>query len=128
MSSGACSISQAAATEALNGPQDCVGEMRDQFKKRYEYLVPALNAIDGVECAECEGAFYAFPSFQGVIDRMDGIHNDTELCEWFLENAGVAMVPGTAFGAPGHIRLSFATSMEQLQECIARIEGALKNA
>ena len=126
--SGACSISQAAATAALDGSQDCVADMRDEFHKRYEYMLKALNDIDGVYCPECDGAFYAFPSFQGVIDRMDGIHNDTELCEWFLENAGVAMVPGTAFGAPGHIRLSFATSMEQLQECIARIEGALKNA
>ena len=124
--SGACSISQAAAAEALNGPQDCVGEMRDEFYKRYQYMVEALNSIDGVHCPECDGAFYAFPSFQGVIDRMTNIHNDAELCEWFLENAGVAMVPGTAFGAPGHIRLSFATSMEQLQECIARIKRALE--
>ena len=124
--SGACSISQAAAAEALNGPQDCVREMRDAFKKRYDYLVPALNAIDGVECPECDGAFYAFPSFQGVIDRMDDIANDVELAAWFLENAGVAMVPGTAFGAPGHIRLSFATSLEQLEECVARMQRALE--
>ncbi|KAA9133084.1 pyridoxal phosphate-dependent aminotransferase [Marinihelvus fidelis] len=126
--SGACSISQAAAAAALNGPQDCVEEMRQAFKERYEYLVPALNAIDGVECPGCDGAFYAFPSFQGVIDRMDNIANDVELSEWFLENAGVAMVPGTAFGAPGHIRLSFATSMEQLHECVRRITEALAAA
>ncbi len=126
--SGACSISQAAAVEALNGPQDCVAEMRDAFKERYEYLVPALDAIEGVSCPECDGAFYAFPSFQGVIDRMDDIRDDVELSEWFLEHAGVAMVPGTAFGAPGHIRLSFATSMEQLKECVRRISEALDSA
>ena len=126
--SGACSISQAAATAALNGPQDCVGQMRDEFKRRYEYLVPALNAIEGVSCPGCEGAFYAFPSFQEVIDRMDDIRDDVELAEWFLERAGVAMVPGTAFGATGHIRLSFATSMENLRECVARIEAALRDA
>jgi len=102
--------------------------MRVEFKRRYEYLVPALNAIEGVSCPGCEGAFYAFPSFQEVIDRMDDIRDDVDLSEWFLENAGVAMVPGTAFGAPGHIRLSFATSMENLRECVARIEGALRNA
>ena len=85
----------------------------------------ALNAIEGVECPDCDGAFYAFPSFQGVIDRMEDIKDDVDLSEWFLENAGVAMVPGTAFGAPGHIRLSFATSLEQLKECVARIEKAL---
>ena len=124
--SGACSISQAAATEALSGPQDCVARMRDAFYERYQYIVEALNRIDGVVCPECDGAFYAFPSFQGVIDRMDDINNDVELSEWFLENAGVAMVPGTAFGAPGHIRLSFATSLEQLKECVARIERALE--
>jgi aspartate aminotransferase len=125
--SGACSISQAAATAALNGPQDCVAQMRAEFKRRYHYFVGALNAIDGVECPECDGAFYAFPSFQGVIDRMDNIRDDVDLSEWFLEHAGVAMVPGTAFGAPGHIRMSFATSLEMLQECVSRIENALAN-
>jgi aspartate aminotransferase len=126
--SGACSISQAAATAALSGPQDCVEEMRAAFKERYEYLVPALNEIDGVDCPGCDGAFYAFPSFQGVIDRMEDIKDDVELAGWFLEEAGVAMVPGTAFGAPGHIRLSFATSMEQLRECMRRIREALESA
>jgi aspartate aminotransferase len=126
--SGACSISQAAAAAALNGPQDCVAQMREEFKRRYHYIVEALNAIDGVECPGCDGAFYAFPSFQGVIDRMDDIRDDVDLSEWFLEHAGVAMVPGTAFGAPGHIRLSFATSPENLQECVARIEKALSEA
>ena len=126
--SGACSISQAAATAALNGPQDCIVEMRTEYKRRYEYLLEALNAIDGVECEDCDGAFYAFPSFKSVIDRLPDIRDDVELAAWMLENAGVAMVPGTAFGAPGHLRLSFATSMENLQSCVQRIKGALETA
>ncbi len=124
--SGACSISQAAATAALDGPQDCLVQMRDEYKRRYEYLLDALNAIDGVECEDCDGAFYAFPSFKAVIDRMPDIRDDVELAAWMLENAGVAMVPGTAFGAPGHLRLSFATSMENLHSCVERIKRALE--
>lgn len=123
--SGASSISQAAAAAALEGPQDCVAEMRVEYKRRYEYLVDALNKIDGVECLDCDGAFYAFPSFKSVIERIPDIRDDVELAAWMLENAGVAMVPGTAFGAPGHLRLSFATSMENLQTCISRIKSAL---
>lgn len=126
--SGASSISQAAATEALDGPQDCVVSMRVEYKRRYQYLVAALNEIEGVECPECEGAFYAFPSFKAIIDQMPAIRDDVDLAEWMLENAGVAMVPGTAFGAPGHLRLSFATSMENLEACVQRIRTALDKA
>jgi len=124
--SGACSISQAAATAALEGPQDCLAEMRTEYKHRYEYLLDALNAIDGIECEDCDGAFYAFPSLKTIIDRMPDIRDDIELAAWMLENAGVAMVPGTAFGAPGYLRLSFATSMENLQSCVQRIKRALE--
>jgi len=123
--SGASSISQAAAAAALLGPQDCVADMRTEYKRRYEYLLDALNQIDGVDCPQCDGAFYAFPSFKPVIERMPDIRDDIELAAWMLEHAGVAMVPGTAFGAPGHLRLSFATSMNNLQTCISRIRTAL---
>jgi len=123
--SGACSISQAAAVAALNGPQDCVEQMRLEYRRRYDYLLDALNRIDGVHCPTCDGAFYAFPSFHEIIDRLPDIRDDVELAAWFLETAGVAMVPGTAFGAPGHLRLSFATSMENLKSCVQRIETAL---
>ena len=123
--SGACSISQAAATAALEGPQDCIIQMRNEYKNRYEYLLKALNDIDGVECEDCDGAFYAFPSFKPVIERMDNIRDDVELASWMLEHAGVAMVPGTACGAPGHLRLSYATSMENLESCVQRIKRAL---
>jgi len=125
--SGACSISQAAATAALEGSQDCIARMRAEYKSRYVYLVDALNQIDGVECEDCDGAFYAFPSFKAVIERIPDIRDDVELAAWMLENAGVAMVPGTAFGAPGHLRLSFATSMDNLKACIRRIKKALED-
>jgi aspartate aminotransferase len=123
--SGASSISQAAAAAALEGSQKCVRQMCAAYQQRYEYLVEALNGIDGVECPGCEGAFYVFPSFRTVIERLPGIRDDVELAAWMLEHAGVAMVPGTAFGAPGHLRLSFATSLENLRTCIGRIEKAL---
>ena len=119
------SISQAAAVAALTGPQDCVEEMRLSFEERYYYIHDALNDIPGVDCPACDGAFYAFPSFQGFIGRMDNIRDDLELASWLLEEAGVATVPGSAFGAPGHLRLSFASSMLQLEEAISRIRRAL---
>jgi aspartate aminotransferase len=122
------SVSQAAATAALNGPQDCVEEMRQAFRKRYEYVHAALNGIEGVECPTCDGAFYAFPSFQGFIDRVDGIRDDVDLAAWLLEHAGVSTVPGTAFGAPGHLRLSYAASMDYLKDAIARIRRAVEAA
>jgi len=126
--SGASSISQAAATAALNGPQDCVAQMRVEFKRRYEYLVEALNGIEGVECESSDGAFYAFPSFKDVIERLPDIRDDIELAAWMMEYAGVGMVPGTTFGAPGHLRLSYATSMENLHACIERISAAVQKA
>jgi len=119
------SISQAAAVSALNGPQDCLEEMRICYEERYHYIHGALNEIPGVSCPECDGAFYAFPSFQGVIDNMEDVRDDVELATWLLEEAGVATVPGTAFGAPGHLRLSYASSLEELEEAIGRIRDAL---
>jgi aspartate aminotransferase len=126
--SGACSISQAAAAAALNGPQDCLGPMREAFRQRHDFVVSALNSIEGVECPSAEGAFYAFPSFEQVIDRMDGMRDDVDLAEWLLEKAGVGLVPGTAFGAPGRLRLSFAASMDVLADCVSRIERALSES
>lgn len=123
----ASSISQAAAVAALTGPQDCIEEMRLAFEERYRYIRDALNGIEGVECPECDGAFYAFPSFQAVIDRMDGIRDDVELATWLLDEAGVATVPGSAFGAPGHLRLSFASSMDELKDAVGRIRHALNS-
>ena len=124
----ASSISQAAALAALAGPQDCVEEMRRAFKRRYEYIHDALNGIPGVDCPDCDGAFYAFPSFKGFIESQESIRDDLELASWILDEAGVSTVPGSAFGAPGHLRLSYASSMEQLQEAIGRIRKAIVSA
>ena len=124
-SSCAGSVSQAAAVAALNGPQDCVEQMRNEFKRRYEYIHAALNDIPGVECPDCDGAFYAFPTFQGFLDSRDDIRDDIELASWMLDEAGVSTVPGSAFGAPGHLRLSYAASMDYLEEAISRIRKAV---
>tara|TARA_R110001592_G_scaffold171325_2_gene409621 strand:+ start:2406 stop:3605 length:1200 start_codon:yes stop_codon:yes gene_type:complete len=123
--SNPCSISQAAAVEALNGPQECVAEMVTAFKKRHDYLVDALNALPGVECIKGDGTFYAFPNFQCAIDANPNTKDDLEMAEYLLNESGVALVPGSAFGAPGCMRLSFATSMENLEEAIARLKKVL---
>ncbi|WP_456380178.1 pyridoxal phosphate-dependent aminotransferase [Thiolapillus sp.] len=119
--SNPCSISQYAAEEALNGPQDCIGEMLTEFKKRHDYVVERLNAIDGMEALPTDGTFYVFPSARGFIERLNGISDDLELAEYLIEKAGVALIPGTAFGMPGHIRFSVATSMENLEKALDRI-------
>jgi len=120
--SNACSISQAAALEALNGDQSCIQEMLVEFKKRHDYIVSALNDIPGMKAIESQGAFYSFPNVESLIEQIEGVNNDVELSAYILEKAEVALVPGSAFGAPGYIRLSFATSMENLQESIARLK------
>lgn len=115
------SISQYAAVVALDGDQDCIQPMLKAFKERHDFVVKALNEIDGVECLESDGTFYSFPNVEGLIERVDGVTNDAELAEHLLDKTGVALVPGSAFGLPGHIRLSFATSMENLQKSVERI-------
>jgi aspartate aminotransferase len=121
----ACSVSQAAAVAALNGPQDCLAEMNMEYESRYEFIRSALNELPGVECPDCDGAFYAFPSFQGFLDSKEEIRDDVELSSWLLDKAGVSTVPGSAFGAPGHLRLSYAASMDYLEEAISRIKTAI---
>jgi len=118
------SIAQYAAEAALNGDQGCVQDMLKAFKERHDYVVAALNELPGVECIESDGTFYAFPSFKGAMEKA-GITTDVEFAEKLLNDAEVALVPGSAFGTPGHMRLSFATSMENLQNAIARLAKAL---
>ena len=120
------SIAQVAAQAALEGDQGCVAEMVKAFRQRHDYVVAALNEIEGVECIPADGTFYAFPSFQGVIDADPRFENDLDLAEFLLGEAGVALVPGSAFGAPGNMRLSFATSMETLKDAIGRIKKAIE--
>jgi aspartate aminotransferase len=118
------SISQYAAEAALNGSQECVQDMLSAFKVRHDYVVKALNELPGVECIESDGTFYAFPSFKGAITTTD-CKTDIEFAEKILNEAGVALVPGSAFGTPGHMRLSYATSMENLEAAISRLAKAL---
>ncbi len=119
------SISQAAAQAALDGDQACVGEMVKAFRERHDYLVKALNELPGVECLEGDGTFYVFPSFKKAIENTPNVSNDMEMAEVLLKDGGVALVPGSAFGCPGHMRLSFATSMENLRESVARLKKVL---
>ncbi len=122
--SNPCSISQAAAVAALNGSQECVVEMVKAFRSRHDKVVAGLNALPGVSCIPSDGTFYAFPSFHGAIEAL-GCADDVALGELLLEKAEVALVPGSAFGTPGHMRLSYATSQEALDEAIARLGRAL---
>lgn len=123
--SNPCSIAQAAAQQALDGDQSFLGEMCNIFRERHDYVHKTLNAIDGVECLPSDGTFYSFPSFQHIIDRMDGVDDDIQLAQLLLEKAEVALVPGSAFGSPGYIRLSFATDMGSLEKALARIADAV---
>ena len=123
--SNASSISQVAATAALNGPHDEVISMVKEYKNRHEYLCEALNSLDGFNAVPGTGAFYLFPNINGAIESL-GMKDDLEFSEYLLENAGVAVVPGTAFGAKGYIRISYATSMVALEEAISRIKKVLE--
>ena len=124
--SNPAAVSQAAAREALDGDQSCIAPMLTAFRERHDFVVGALNALEGVRCAEADGTFYAFPDFSAVIERLDGIGDDVELAEHLLRAAGVALVPGSAFGSPGYLRLSFATGMDTLKDALGRIAEALK--
>lgn len=117
------SIGQEAAEAALHGGNECVEEMLKAFKERHDFVVAALNALPGVTCLEGDGTFYAFADFNQAITDL-GLNDDLELAERFLE-AGVAIVPGSAFGTPGCMRLSFAVSLDTLKEAVARIGSAL---
>jgi aspartate aminotransferase len=120
------SISQVAAQASLEGGNECVEKMVVAFKERHEYVVSALNDIKGVDCIPVDGTFYAFPSFQAVIDNDDRFDNDIDLAEFLLNEAGVALVPGSSFGAPGNMRLSFATGLNTLKDAITRIKKAVE--
>jgi aspartate aminotransferase len=122
------SISQVAAQAALDGPQECIGVMLKAFMERHDFVVERLNRIPGIECLPTDGTFYVFPKVQTLIERLDGVNNDLELGEFLIEKAGVAVVPGSAFGLGGYLRLSIATSRETLEQALDRIEQAVKNA
>jgi aspartate aminotransferase len=127
-------ISQIATLAALTGPQDCVEEMRRAFDERRQVMVELLRAIPGVACREPKGAFYAFPDVSAFLGKTapDGpstssgsLADDVTLCDWLVESARVAVVPGSGFGAPGHVRLAYACSMQNIKEGVRRLHEAL---
>jgi aspartate aminotransferase len=120
------SIAQHAAQAALEGDQSFLKEMCDVFEQRHNFVYESLNSIDGVECLTSDGTFYSFPSFHAVIDRMDGIEDDVQLAQLILEKADVALVPGSAFGLSGYLRLSYATDMESLEKALSRIRQTIE--
>ena len=119
------SISQVAAIAALNGPHDAVNMMVGEYKKRHDYLCDALNKINGFNTSPGTGAFYLFPDVSSVIESK-GFADDIEFSSFLIDQANVAVIPGSAFGAEGCIRISYATSMELLKESIARIKSSIE--
>jgi len=125
----AAAVAQAAAQAAIEGPTDALEMMRTEFDKRRKTMVARLREIPGVTCVEPKGAFYAFPDLSAFIGKKtpEGkkIENDVQLCEWLIEAAKVAVVMGSAFGAPGFVRLSYATSMKNVEEGVRRMAETL---
>ena len=122
--SNPCSISQAAAAAALDGDPSILATMRDAFHERYEYTYEAVNALPGMRCAPAQGAFYVFADAREAI-AAKGLSNDTEMAELILSEAEVALVPGAAFGAEGHLRFSFACGLDDLEEAMRRLRRFL---
>lgn len=115
------SIAQYASVAALEGDQQCIQTMIAAYERRHRFVVDAANNISGMRCLPSNGTFYSFPNVEEMIARIDGVNNDTELATLLLDKTGVALVPGSAFGAEGYIRISFATSMNNLEQAMERI-------
>ena len=118
------SISQAAALAALDGDQSCIQTMVTAFKERHDYVVDRLNQMKGIQCLPSQGAFYSFPDCREAISNL-GLKDDLAFAEQLITQSGVALIPGTPFGAPGYMRLSFATSQENLTKALDRMEQAV---
>lgn len=121
------SIAQVAAKAALTGNQDCVREMNRIYQQRHQFFSEGLNAIPGINCLAAMGAFYCFPSFSHFIGEGKAFSSDYELADYLLNKADIATVPGSAFGAPGHLRLSFATDDINLKNALVKLRNALKD-
>lgn len=124
-----CTVSQAAAVAALDGPQDCVEEMRRAFEERRNYIVKRMNQIDGVSCIKPEGAFYVMMNIEKLLGKtVQGklIQSSDDFCTAFLKHGLVATVPGSGFGAPDFVRWSYATSMDNIKKGLDRLEAFLK--
>lgn len=120
------SIAQYAALAALTGDQSCTATMTEAYHERHNAFVAALNDIPGIECQPSDGTFYVFPSVEGLLNKVPHITTDLALSEYFLNEALVAVVPGSASGADGHIRISYATSMENVLEAAKRLKAAVE--
>ncbi len=120
------SISQYAAEEALNGNQACVQEMTKAYKERHDYLVGELQKIAGIRCLPSDGTFYTFPQIEGLYNKDAGITNDLEFSEYLLNEAELAVIPGSASGTPGYIRLCYTTTMDNLKEAVRRLNSAIQ--
>jgi len=123
--SNPCSIAQKAAVVALSGDQQCIADMVKAFKERHDFVVQSLNNIDGVHCLASQGSFYTFPDISEFMRENTTFANDIEVAEYLLTKAGVAVIPGSAFGDPNCLRLSVATSMEKLHDALKRIKTLL---
>jgi aspartate aminotransferase len=123
--SNPCSISQKAAVAALTGDQSCLGLMAGAFKERHDFVVNSLNNVNGVTCLPSDGAFYAFPDVREAIENTPGVEDDMQLAEHLLMEAGLAFVPGSAFGAPGYLRLSYALDFKTLSDAMERLKQCL---
>ncbi len=126
MTSNPSSIAQAAAAAALAGPQDSVGQMMAAFAERRDFVMQRLRRIPGIRCPMPQGAFYVFPNVSAYLRRPGGPQTGDELAKYLIERAHVALVGGTDFGYPDHIRISYANSLDNLSEALDRIEQALK--
>jgi aspartate aminotransferase len=124
--SNASSISQKAAVAALNGDQECVAKMNEAFKARHDFIVHGLNSLPGISCLPGAGTFYAFADVSRAMAGL-GCRDDNEFVELLLNEGGVAVVPGSGFGAPGHIRISFACSMQTLEKALERMDRVLES-
>ena len=121
------SISQAAAVEALNGQHNFIKERAEAFKERRDFVVNSLNDIKGINCLKPNGAFYVFPSCKDLLNKKTKLKTDTEFVQKLLEKSMVAVVQGSAFGLNGHFRISYATSMKNLEKAISRIKDFCDN-
>jgi aspartate aminotransferase len=117
------SVSQAAAVEALNGAQDFIQERSDAFKERRDFVVKSLNSIKGITCLTPNGAFYVFPSCKGLLNKKTKLKTDIDFVQKLLDTSNVAVVQGSAFGLDGYFRISYATSMQNLQKAMDRIKS-----
>jgi aspartate aminotransferase len=123
--SNPCSISQAAVEAGLNGDQSCIAAMTNAYKERHDFIMSEFQKIPGLQCIPSSGTFYTFPCVVDILRKSKTITNDMEFADYLLNEANVAVVPGSAFGAPGYIRLSYAASMEQVKQGIQAISQVL---